>query len=76
MSNQDANPDQTTGLEAGGGVAPGDLSPQASQTSASAGHQPDVPDAGNRIGIVAVLVGAALLAVLFLVWAVTRGMSL
>lgn len=58
------------------GVRPGDLSPQSAQTTGAIGRKPDVPAAGNRIGITAVLIGAALLAVLFIVWAVVRAASL
>ena len=58
------------------GVRPGDLSPQSAQTTGAIGRKPDVPEAGNRIGVTVILLGVALLAVLFIVWAVVRAANL
>lgn len=63
-STPDPQPDETPGLEAGGGVNPGDTPPgESSTTSGLSAHQPKVGSTGSNwlvyaiVGVVVVLVG-------------------
>jgi hypothetical protein len=69
------DPENTSGLEPGGGVNPGDTPPASSQESGAAHHQ-EAPNAATRrwpIGwLIAIAVVAALFAGMFVVMAFLR----
>lgn len=61
----DPQPEQTPGLEPGGGVAPGDTPPgEASTTGGVSREQPDLPSAGANKAVYAVILGVVALSVL------------
>ncbi|MCG7284913.1 DUF6480 family protein [Cellulomonas sp. ACRRI] len=61
MSTPDPDPENTPGLEPGGGVAPGDTPPGESSTSGAAFQEPDLPSRRTNwlvyalVGVVVVL---------------------
>lgn len=71
-SPQNPKPEEVPGLTPGGGVNPGDTPPSEGSESFSAGYKPDVPENSSRIGMTIVVVGAGLIALLFLFFALTR----
>lgn len=68
----DPDPDSTTGLEPGGGVAPGETPPMSGSTSEGNGRQPSPRERQTPVVLLVFTVLAVLLAVLVLVWAATR----
>lgn len=68
----DPDPAGTTGLEPGGGVAPGETPPMSGSTSEGNGRQPSPRGRQGPVLLIVLTVGAVLLAVLVLVWAATR----
>lgn len=61
----DPQPEQTPGLEPGGGVSPGDTPPgESSTTGGVKREQPDLPSAGANKAVYAVILGLTLLGVL------------
>lgn len=71
----DPDPSNTPGLEPGGGVSPGDTPPASDTMSESRGvpveHEP-VPKKGNQLAVTIVIVGAVVVAAMFLLMAVLR----
>ncbi|MDP9408031.1 MAG: DUF6480 family protein [Actinomycetota bacterium] len=67
---RDPDPARTAGLEAGGGVQPGETPPNADQLSGAAGDRQKTPNKGPAIGnrtpmiITLVLIGLIVLSVL------------
>jgi hypothetical protein len=61
----DPQPDQTPGLEEGGGVRPGDTPPGEASTSGNTFREPDLPSEGANkaiaIGLVVLVVVVTLL---------------
>ncbi|MBB5897521.1 DUF6480 family protein [Kutzneria kofuensis] len=65
----DPQPDRTPGLEAGGGVPPGETPPDsASATQAVSFHEPDPPRMLPMASVIAIVVGAVIIVALA-VWA-------
>lgn len=65
----DPDPKDTSGLEPGGGVRPGDTPPDSGQVSGVSHHEPKRSKAGPIIGITAVVVLVLLVAGFFLAYA-------
>jgi len=65
--NPDPDPDQTPGLEAGGGVAPGDTPPGESSTSGASDRQPGSGSTRANWVAYAVIGAFVVLALLFFV---------
>lgn len=78
MSNQPTNPDpdRTPGLEAGGGVSPGDTPPGESGESQASLRTPAPKDRQTPTALAVVIGIAVLIGVLFLAWAVVRALEL
>lgn len=67
----DPQPEQTPGLEPGGGVAPGDTPPGEASTSGVTNEQPDLPSARANAGVyVGILAVVALVVVMLVGYAV------
>ena len=64
----DPQPENTPGLEPGGGVAPGDTPPGEASTSGNTFREPDLPSEGaNRAIAVAIVLAVVVVAVLLFV---------
>ena len=60
----DPQPENTTGLEAGNGVNPGDTPPGEASTSGAVRNQPDLPSSGANKAVYAVVIGLGVVAAL------------
>lgn len=77
MTQSDPSPETTPGLEPGGGVAPGDTTADSSSTAEEwATRQPNVSSVWGRVGVLIVVGGAVLVGILFLIFAIVRGVSI
>lgn len=64
----DPQPENTPGLEPGGGVSPGDTPPGEASTSGNTFQEPDLPSEGaNRAIAVAIVLAVVVVAVLLFV---------
>ena len=63
----DPDPDSTPGLEAGGGVRPGDTPPGESSTSGASDHQPATGSRGANWVAYAIIGGVVVVVALFFV---------
>ena len=60
----DPQPENTTGLEPGNGVNPGDTPPGEASTSGAVRNQPDLPGSGANKAVYGVIIGVGVLAAL------------
>ena len=63
----DPQPEHTPGLEAGGGVTPGDTPPGEASTSGAVRNQPDLPSSGANKLVYGIILGLAALTALYFI---------
>ena len=76
VTSTDPDPRDTTGLERGGGVPPGETPPMSASTSEGDLPTPAPKEHQTPVALSVVIGFAILFGVLFLVWAVIRATSL
>jgi hypothetical protein len=68
----DPQPDETTGLDAGGSMQPGDTPPAEASTPGATDQQPPLPSSGaNKFAYGAIIAVALVVAVMLAAYAIT-----